>query len=182
MAELQRVADRHAGALLSFEQENREFFAAMVPDRGDEYFAGFAAQHAALLAEQAAGGCHFHVLLDDDGAVLGRFNLFGVENGGADLGFRMAQHATGRGLAQRGVRQVIELARDEYGLQRLFASARLDNAASLGVLRATGFTEIGSVLLRGRPGARLVRELGDPPGPRPAPSPDPASAARVHPQ
>jgi ribosomal-protein-alanine N-acetyltransferase len=181
MAELQRLGARHAGALLAFERDNRAFFASMVPDRGDDYFTEFDDRHVALLAEQATGRCHFHVLVGDDGAVLGRFNLVDVENAGADLGFRMAWPATGRGLAQRGVRQVIELARDEYGLRRLFASARLDNAASRGVLRATGFTETGSVLLRGRPGVRLVRDLGDLPGPRPAVSTDPPSAVRAGP-
>jgi ribosomal-protein-alanine N-acetyltransferase len=182
MAELHRLAPRHAGTLLVFERENREFFARTVPDRGDDYFAEFDARHAALLAEQATGRCHFHLLVDDDGAVLGRFNLVDLANGGADLGFRMAQRATGRGLAQRGVRQVIELARDEYGLQRLFASARVENAASRGVLRATGFTETGPVLLPSGAGVRHVRELSGPAGRRPAQSADPASAGRLHPQ
>jgi len=83
--ELQRLAEQHAPALLRFEQDNRAFFARSVPDRGDAYFAEFDIRHAHLLAEQAAGQHHFHVLVDDDGAVLGRFNLVDVADGSAEL-------------------------------------------------------------------------------------------------
>ncbi|MFI6265749.1 GNAT family N-acetyltransferase [Micromonospora sp. NPDC051006] len=161
MPELQRLDARHAPALLRFERENRAFFARSVPDRGDDYFTGFAARHAALLAEQSAGLIHFHVLVDDDGAVLGRFNLVDVADGGAELGFRVAERATGRGVATGGVRRVCDLARDEYGLRRLVASAAVENAGSLGVLRRTGFTPVGDVVLDGRPGLRHLRELTD---------------------
>ncbi|MFI1194683.1 GNAT family N-acetyltransferase [Micromonospora sp. NPDC020750] len=160
MTGLQRLDVQHAAALLRFERENRAYFARSVPDRGDDYFAGFAARHAGLLAEQAAGLCHFHVLVDGDGAVLGRFNLVDVADGGAELGFRVAERAAGRGVATDGVRRVVELARAGYGLRRLVASAALDNAGSLGVLRRTRFVPAGEVLLDGRPGLRHVRELG----------------------
>ncbi|WP_229401487.1 GNAT family N-acetyltransferase [Micromonospora okii] len=160
MTPLERLDARHADALLRFERENRAYFARFVPDRGDDYFAGFAARHAELLAEQAAGLHHFHVLVDADGAVLGRFNLVGVAGAGAELGFRVAERATGRGVATQGVRGVVALARDEYGLRRLVASAALENAGSLGVLRRTGFVPVGEVSLDGRPGLRHVLELG----------------------
>jgi ribosomal-protein-alanine N-acetyltransferase len=58
-------------------------------------------------------------------------------DGGAELGFRVAERATGRGMAKDGVRRTCELARDEYGLRRLVASATLENAGSLAVLRRT---------------------------------------------
>jgi ribosomal-protein-alanine N-acetyltransferase len=48
---------------------------------------------------------------------------------------------------------------DEYGLRALVASATLENAGSLAVLRRTGFTPVGEVMLDGRPGLRRVREL-----------------------
>jgi ribosomal-protein-alanine N-acetyltransferase len=161
MAELERLGSRHAEALLHFELENRAYFARSVPDRGDDYFtpAGFAARHAELLAEQEAGLHHFHVLVDDEGAVLARFNLIDVADGGAELGFRVAERAAGRGVATDGVRRVCDLARHGYGLRRLEASATLDNAGSLAVLRRTGFTPVGEVSLAGRPGMRHIREL-----------------------
>jgi ribosomal-protein-alanine N-acetyltransferase len=159
MSTLQRLAARHAPALLRFERENRAYFERSVPDRGDAYFTGFAARHRALLAEQATGRCHFHVMVDDDGAVLARFNLVDVVDGEADLGFRVGERSAGRGLAKEGVRRVCELARHEYGLRRLTASAALDNAGSLAVLRATGFVPVGPVELDGSPCLRHVRAL-----------------------
>ncbi|MFR9778560.1 GNAT family N-acetyltransferase [Micromonospora sp. MS34] len=159
MPELQRLDARHAPALLRFERENRAYFARYVPDRGDDYFTGFAARHAALLAEQATGRCHFHLLIDDDGSVLGRFNLVDVADGSAELGYRVAELATGRGVAGDGVRRVSELARDAYGLRRLVASAALANPASLAVLRRAGFVPDGEVLLSGQPGLRHVLDL-----------------------
>ncbi|MEH1099180.1 GNAT family N-acetyltransferase [Micromonospora sp. CPCC 205561] len=159
MIELQRLHARHAAALLRFERENREWFARSVPDRGDAYFAGFAARHAALLAEQATGACHFHVLVDPDGAVLGRFNLVDAAGGEAELGYRVAERAAGRGVATDGVRRVLALARRAYGLRRLTAETTLDNAGSLAVLRRTGFAPVGEVSLDGRPGLRFAREL-----------------------
>jgi ribosomal-protein-alanine N-acetyltransferase len=44
-AELQLLRADHAQALLGFETENRAFFAASIPDRGDDYFANFYAWH-----------------------------------------------------------------------------------------------------------------------------------------
>lgn len=159
MFDLQRLAPGHAAAVLRFERENRAWFARSVPDRGDDYFADFDARHAALLAEQATGRCHFHVLVDDDGAVLGRFNLVDVADGDAELGYRVAERAAGRGVATDGVRRVCALAAETYGLVRLTAVTTLDNAGSLGVLRRTGFTPVGEITLDGRPGLRHVRDL-----------------------
>jgi hypothetical protein len=48
---------------------------------------------------QEAGVAAYHVPITDDGSVLGRFNLVFVEDGAARLGYRVAEHAAGRGLA-----------------------------------------------------------------------------------
>lgn len=156
---LQRLSPGHAAEVRRFEEENRAWFARSIPDRGDDYFANFAARHAALLEEQAAGVCHFHVLVDPAGAVLGRFNLVDVLDGGAELGFRVAERVAGRGVATAAVRQLCGLARADYGLRRLIADAARDNPGSLTVLRRTGFQPVGEVILAGRPGIRHVRDL-----------------------
>ncbi|MEU7795878.1 GNAT family N-acetyltransferase [Micromonospora tulbaghiae] len=167
MPELERLAAHHAPAVLRFERENRAYFARYVPDRGDDFFTGYAARHAALLDEQERGTCHFHVLVGDHGTVLGRFNLVDVAGGSAELGYRVAERAAGRGLASEGVRRVCELARTEYGLRRLVASAALANPASLAVLRRAAFVPDGSVPgcavdLDGEPGLRHALDLRAP--------------------
>ncbi|MFC5070278.1 GNAT family N-acetyltransferase [Kitasatospora cinereorecta] len=167
MTVLQRLRPDHAAALLAFERENRAYFAASVPDRGDDYFAGFDARHSELLAEQAAGLHHLHVLVDGEGSVLGRVNLVDVADGSAELGYRIAERAAGKGLATATVRKVCVLALAEYGLGVLRAVTTEDNPGSRAVLSRTGFEPAGEIVLDGRPGLRFtldLRALGDPAG------------------
>ncbi|MFG2332451.1 GNAT family N-acetyltransferase [Streptomyces sp. NPDC048604] len=160
MPELQRLRADHAPALLAFERENRAYFARSVPDRGDAYFAEFADRHQALLDEQATGRIHFHVLVAEEGEVLGRVNLVDVEDGSAELGYRIAEKAAGRGLATAAVRRLAELARASYGLTRLTARTTLDNPGSRAVLTRTGFVSTGDLVLDGSPGTSYELLLG----------------------
>ncbi|MEU9992798.1 GNAT family N-acetyltransferase [Streptomyces sp. NPDC048045] len=160
MPELQLLRPDHAPALLAFERENRAYFAASIPDRGDDYFARFDERHRALLAEQQAGDCYFHVLVGAGGDVLGRVNLVDVADGAADLGYRIAERAAGRGLATWAVREMCGLALGRYGLTVLRAATTLDNAASRAVLSRAGFTVTGETELSGRPGLTYALGLG----------------------
>ena len=63
LPDLQLLRLDHAPALLAFERENRAYFAASVPDRGDEFFAEFDTRYAQLLAGQAAGTDYLHLLV-----------------------------------------------------------------------------------------------------------------------
>ncbi len=140
---LERLTAAHADAVLTFERENREYFAASVQDRGDAYFTDYAPRHAALLAEQEAGICRFHVLVDDSDAVVGRVNLMDLENGSAELGYRIAEKATGKGLASAAVRAIASVAAAEYGLTSLRAGTSVKNLASQAVLERAGFRLVG---------------------------------------
>ncbi|MEU1896036.1 GNAT family N-acetyltransferase [Streptomyces pristinaespiralis] len=162
MPRLEPLHAGHADALLAFERDNRAYFAAHVPDRGDDYFTHFAARHAALLAEQAAGICRFHVLVDDAGAIVGRVNLVDLVDGGAELGFRIAEKAAGKGLATTAVQQVCTLAATAYGLNTLHAAATVANTGSRTVLTRNGFTETGTTVLDGHPALRFTRPLAPP--------------------
>ncbi|MFF9406512.1 GNAT family N-acetyltransferase [Streptomyces anandii] len=139
MLELQRLQARHAPAVLAFERGNRGYFAASVPDRGDGFFERFGERFGALLAEQEAGVCAFHVLLDEDGSVVGRFNLVDIEDRAAVLGYRVAEHVAGRGVATATVRELCGLAVSRYGLRALRAAVAHENAASRKVLVRNGF-------------------------------------------
>jgi len=158
MPELQLVRLDHAPALLVFERENRAYFAAAVPDRGDEFFAEFDARHAQLLERQAARTDYFHVLVAEKGEVVGRVNLVDVADGSAELGYRIAQKAAGHGLAA-AVREVRELAAAQYGLTRLRAKVTTDNPASQTVLERNGFLAAGELTLNGKPAMSYICEL-----------------------
>ena len=159
MPDLQLVRLDHAPALLAFERENRAYFAASIPDRGDEFFAEFDARYAQLLKWQAAGTDYFHLLVAEGGEVVGRVNLTEVADGSAELGYRIAQKAAGQGLATAAVRKVRELAATEYGLSRLRARVTLDNPASRKVLEHNGFVAVGELTLNGKPAMSYICEL-----------------------
>ena len=140
---LERLTNAHADAVLAFERENRAYFAASIVDRGDAFFEKFAEVHAARLAEQEAGECQFHVLVDDSGAVVGRVNLVDIEDGSAELGYRIAEKAAGKGLASAAARAIVGLAASEYGLTALRAGTSVRNVASQRVLERAGFRLVG---------------------------------------
>jgi RimJ/RimL family protein N-acetyltransferase len=157
--ELQRLRADHAPAVLAFELANRAYFAGFINDRGDEFYDQFAERHNAMLAEQEAGICVFHVLVGDDGTVLGRFNLYDLEDGTAVVGYRVAQQVAGRGVATESVRELCQLAAAEYGLRKLRAATSLENVASQRVLVKAGFVQAGPGDVAGHPGTWYERDL-----------------------
>ena len=163
MPELQLLRPGHAPAILDFELVNRGYFAASISDRGDEFFEHFAEQHSELLAEQAAGVRACYVLVDDDGSVLGRFNLTQIKDGTAELGYRVAERAAGRGVATSAVLELCRLAPSRHGIRRLRAATNTDNVASQRVLAKAGFVKVGAAdpaEIGGRAGSWYERPLG----------------------
>jgi [ribosomal protein S5]-alanine N-acetyltransferase len=158
MPELKRLDAGDAEAVLAFELANRAYFAASISDRGDEFFSDFADRYKALLAEQETGSCAFYLLVADDGSVLGRFNLYDIENGTAELGYRVAEHAAGRGLATATVRELCGLAAARHGLRTLRAGTSHANTASQQVLSKAGFVPAGS---GGTSGPWFERDLAE---------------------
>ena len=162
MPELELMHAGHAPAVLAFELVNRAYFAASISDRGDEFFDEFPDRHRALLAEQEAGTGAFYVLVAEDGSVLGRFNLYGLEDGTAVLGYRVAQQVAGRGVATASVRELCRMAAERHGLRILRAATSHDNAASQKVLAKAGFVPVGPAApadLGGKPGTWYQRDL-----------------------
>ena len=159
MPELQRLRAGHAPAVLAFERANRAYYATLISDRGDAFFDHFSEQYHALLAQQEAGTCALYVLVGEDGTVLGRFNLYDLKDGTAELGYRVAQHVAGRGVATAAVQELCRLAAARYGLRTLWAATTYDNVASQKVLAKTGFVPAGPAEPGGRPGTWYQRDL-----------------------
>ncbi len=102
------------------------------------------------------------MLVDDDGSVVGRFNLIFAEAGSAELGYRVAERAAGRGLATMAVRLLCELAATDYGVRTIVAATSLQNVASQQVLARTGFALVGPAdpaAIGGKAGNRYERRL-----------------------
>jgi ribosomal-protein-alanine N-acetyltransferase len=163
--ELQQLNAGHAPAVLAFESANRAYFAASITDRGDDYFDRFSEGFEALLAEQEADVCAFYVLVDEDGAVLGRFNLFDIGDRTANLGYRVAQRAAGRGVATATVRELCRLVVPRHGLRSLRAAVSDQNTASRRVLAKAGFVLTGLAdpsEIGGKQGSWYQRDLPQP--------------------
>jgi [ribosomal protein S5]-alanine N-acetyltransferase len=160
--ELQRLHVGHAPAVLAFELANRAYFAAFISDRGEEFFDQFTSRHSALLAEQEAGLGAFYVLVAEDGSVLGRFNLFFAGDSTAKLGYRVAQHVAGHGVATATVQELCRLAVMRHGLRTLKAATARENVASQKVLAKAGFVPVGPAGpadLGGKQGTWYQRDL-----------------------
>ncbi|GAA1993779.1 hypothetical protein GCM10009738_88490 [Kitasatospora viridis] len=165
MPELTPLHADHAPAVLAFELASRAYFAASISDRGDGFFERFDEQFRDRLDEQATGDGAFYLLVDEpDGSVLGRFNLVDLADGGAVLGYRVAQRVAGRGVASATVRRLCRLAAVRHGLRELRAAVSHQNVASQRVLANAGFTPVGPAGpadLGGKEGTWYRRELAE---------------------
>lgn len=78
--------------------------------------------------------------------LVGTLSLANVIRGpvlSATLGLWLDREVRGRGLGKRAIELACRTAFEELGLHRLDAGVQPANLASLGALRANGFTEIG---------------------------------------
>ena len=91
--------------------------------------------------------------------MIGRFNLFDLEDGTAVLGYRVAQQVAGRGVATAAVQELCRLAAARYGLRRLRAATWYENVASQKVLAKAGFVPAGPAEPSSRPGTWYERDL-----------------------
>jgi len=99
------------------------------------------------------------VLVDEDETVVGRFNLYDLADGTAEVGYRVAERVSGRGVATSGLRNLCRVAGEEYGLRTLRAATSNENVASQRVLAKAGFVAIGPAEVGGRQGAWYERVL-----------------------
>ncbi|MGH2884952.1 MAG: GNAT family N-acetyltransferase, partial [Solirubrobacteraceae bacterium] len=91
-------------------------------------------------------------LVDEDEKVVGRFNLYDLVDGTAEVGYRVAQQVAGRGVATSALQDLCRIAREQHGLRTLKAATSNENVASQRVLTKVGFFATGPVEVGGRPG------------------------------
>jgi [ribosomal protein S5]-alanine N-acetyltransferase len=142
------IALEDAPVLAGLVRANRDFLAPWEPVRGAEYFtdAGQRAAVAVALAEHDRGRGLPCVMLDGEGAVVGRVNISNIVRGAAQsgsLGYWIAEAAGGRGVATAAVRDIVAIAFGELGLHRIQADTLVHNVASQRVLARNGFVQIG---------------------------------------
>lgn len=130
--------------LLAFELENRAWFEQHVEARRPAFYTadGVAAHIADYLRDYAAGIMHPCVLVDDDGAIVGRANLRRIDKaaGSGEVGYRIAHSHARKGLASGALEHLQQVARERYGLRMLNAWIAEDNLGSRRVMEKCHFT------------------------------------------
>lgn len=139
--------------MLTFERENRVYFAKSISDRGDLFFERFSEQQRELIAVQESGKGAFYVFVDEHEVVVGRFNLYEIHDETAVVGYRIAERVSGRGVATSGLRNLCRIAREDIGLRMLTAATDNENVASQRVLAKVGFVLIGPTEIGGHHGS-----------------------------
>ncbi len=134
--------------LLAFEVDNRKFFETNINARPNEYYSHEGVYQAIKAATgQAQEDIAYQYLVRSAaGQLVARVNLSRVKRAHfhcAELGYRVAEHAVGQGVAAEAVRQVISLAFNEHRLYRLEANSRPENIGSIKVLQRNGFEQFG---------------------------------------
>lgn len=134
--------------LLAFEVRNRTFFERSINKRQAEYYSLEGVRKAiSTAAHDAQAGIAFQYLVrDEGGSLVARVNLSRVKRAhfySAEVGYRVAESATGRGVAAEAVRQAVSLAFSKYELYRLEATSRPENVGSIRVLERNGFKQFG---------------------------------------
>ena len=146
-----------ARSLLAFELANRAHFETWIQPREESYYS-LDGVHAAIAAAQAARreDRAFQYLVFVQARLVGRVNLHAVRRAHhncAELGYRIAQGESGRGLASAAAALCLAEAFGPLDLWRVEATARPGNAGSIRVLERSGFTQFGhsrrSVRLKG---------------------------------
>lgn len=136
-----------APALLEFELANRGWFESHVDARATGFYslAGVTAHIESCLSGLAAGSLHPCLLLEEDGDIIGRCNLKDIDQASqrAEVGYRIASYACGRGLAGAALSHLMELAYGHWRLAGLDAHVTIANAASARVLERAGFSLAG---------------------------------------
>jgi [ribosomal protein S5]-alanine N-acetyltransferase len=139
---------KDAGELLSFELENRSFFEARINARPQTFYSLFGVRASIEDAVRRAqeDSAYQYLVRDDAQSLIGRVNLTRVRRAhfhSAELGYRIAQPACGKGYAKEAVAQVLGKAFGDLGLVRLEATTTPVNVGSRRVLLHNGFTPFG---------------------------------------
>jgi ribosomal-protein-alanine N-acetyltransferase len=142
------ITPADAAALAALVRTNREFLAPWEPLRGEDYFteAGQRADIEQALERHKIGNALPHVIVDSNGAVVGRITLNGIVRGAfqsCSVGYWLSAAAGGRGLATAALREIKATAFGDLGLHRIQAETLMHNTPSQRVLARNGFVRIG---------------------------------------
>lgn len=142
--------DEYAPALLSFMQENRDFFAPYEPFREPAFYTE-AFQAQVLRAEFQAMLRHtyfrYYLFLKEDPAhIIGTVsfsNISRTDDKSCRVGYKLDKQHTGMGYATEALRFLLPELHKELHIHRVEADILLENEASLRLIERLGFSYEG---------------------------------------
>jgi len=137
---------------LSAKSDAEALFAAHGDERTHHFWSGPAHKSVAeteryIADTLALKGAHVWAITEDGGEALGRIALFVQREGVGEIGVIMRREATGRGLASRALKLVVEYGFGPLDLHRIAADIDPDNNSSISLFLRAGFQREG--VLRG---------------------------------
>ena len=136
------IAEKHVLSLLDFEHKNKDYLEKSIAPRDEGFYSleGVGYHINELLYLQKQRKACGYVLIGDhqDKSIIARANLKNIIGNTAEIGYRVAEKESGKGIASRCVRFLIEQAKVS-GLTMLTAEVMDNNPASDKVLIKNGF-------------------------------------------
>jgi ribosomal-protein-alanine N-acetyltransferase len=143
--QLRLLENSDAAALREFEIANRVWFERFIATRGNFFYLpdGIQAHIQHCLQEFAAGRMQPMVLASASGEILGRANLHQIDFEEAKIGYRLAEHVAGRGLAYASARLLVDDAQKVWHLPQVRSFVVPSNYPSAHILQKLGFQHLG---------------------------------------
>lgn len=134
--------------VLQFELAHKSFFEQSIEARPDEFYQPEAAQQhiAEFLLLKQQGFALPTLIFNTDNKLIGRANLKDIDEvtKSAYVGYRVAEHWSGKGVASFALNQLIQQAK-QMGLMVLLACVATENQASMQVLKKAGFQKMETI-------------------------------------
>jgi [ribosomal protein S5]-alanine N-acetyltransferase len=128
--------------LHEFEVTNRAWFEQFIPPRNSSLYTPDGTEEHIIecLTKYIQQIYHPNVLVDAQGNIIGRANLIDIDKAAqcCKIGYRIAQHHVGTGLATMAVAELKVLAQ-QWGVLTLNAYVSVENPASARVLEKSRF-------------------------------------------
>ncbi len=140
---LELLSENHIAELMFFEHENRYWFEKFIESRGNDFYSQTSIEQHIIENIQAYHlGKQYPAVVVNGGHIIGRVNLKNICGKAkiADVGYRVSESFSGRGVAGFGVQMLIEISKEQLNLNCLRAFVLENNPASSRVLEKQGFT------------------------------------------
>lgn len=136
------IGEKHVLSLLDFELKNKAYFEKSIAPRDKAFYslAGVGNHISELVYLQKQNKAFCYVVINDtqDKNIVARANLKNIAGKTGEIGYRVAEGVSGKGIASRCVRRLVEQAKN-IGLSTLTAEVMDNNPASEKVLVKNGF-------------------------------------------